>query len=459
MDLTIPHDFEPRSYQVAAFNALSDGFRRSVCVWHRRSGKDKTFLNIMIKEMLKRVGNYYYYFPTGKQGRKIIWDGKDKAGLPFLGHFPKEIIKRKVDQEMKITLVNDSIFQVLGTNDPDSIVGPNPVGCVFSEYSLQKPEAWNFVRPILRENDGWALFNFTPRGLNHAHNLYQMALRNDKWFCQLLTVEDTKRPDGNRLITEQDLEEERAEGMPEWMIRQEYFCDFVAAQENLLISPTLVQNAAGKILPEEQYSYAPRIMGVDLARFGDDINVIVRRQGLMSWIDRKVRDLDPVTGGMDMVDHIIDAYHAFKPDATFIDEGYMPGVLDRLRQLGYNVTGVKFGGISSDQAYFNKSAEMAGLVKQWLIDGGCIPDDPELMAEASNVFYFYNRSSGKIQLVSKDDLKDKMGIPSPNCFDALKLTFAQRVHKVDEMTETVQRMRAQGSTTPTVRQLLRRKAA
>ena len=69
--------------------------------------------------------------------------------------------------EMKIKLKNGSLFQVVGTDNIDSVVGTNPIVCVFSEYSLQDKRAWEFIRPILRENDGIAIFIYTPRGKTH----------------------------------------------------------------------------------------------------------------------------------------------------------------------------------------------------------------------------------------------------------------------------------------------------
>ena len=92
---------------------------------------------------------------------------------------------------MKIRLKNGSVLQIMGT-DQIINVGINPVGCVFSEFSLQDPKTWAFTRPILRENGGWAIFNFTPRGKNHAYELYLMAKNNPDWFCQKLTIDDTK---------------------------------------------------------------------------------------------------------------------------------------------------------------------------------------------------------------------------------------------------------------------------
>jgi phage terminase large subunit len=95
-----------------------------------------------------------------------------------------------------------------------------------TKFSLQDPQTWAYTRPILRENGGWAVFNFTPRGKNHAHELYLMAKNTPEWFCQKLTVEQTFKEDGKRIISEEDLDKERAEEMSEHLIQQEYYCSF-----------------------------------------------------------------------------------------------------------------------------------------------------------------------------------------------------------------------------------------
>jgi hypothetical protein len=224
--MEIPHNYIPREYQAPLFSCLADGFKRGVAVWHRRAGKDKTALNLIIKEMHLRVGVYYYFFPTFTEGRRILWDGIGADGMPFLDHFPPEIIFEINKTEMKIKSKNGSLFQVIGTDGFDKVRGPNPVGCVFSEYSVQDPRAWDIVRPILAENDGWAIFLYTPRGRNHGWDLYNMAIANASWFCQLLTVEDTKRPDGSPVIRPDAIDEDRRSGMPEDMVLQEYYCSF-----------------------------------------------------------------------------------------------------------------------------------------------------------------------------------------------------------------------------------------
>ncbi|MCK5128088.1 MAG: hypothetical protein KAR42_17665, partial [candidate division Zixibacteria bacterium] len=95
---------------------------------------------------------------------------------------------------MKIELINGSIIRLCGSDNIDSIVGNNPIGIVFTEFSLHKPQAWEYMRPVLAENGGWALFNGTPRGLNHFYQLFEAAKRDPNWFTQLLTRNDTQVP-------------------------------------------------------------------------------------------------------------------------------------------------------------------------------------------------------------------------------------------------------------------------
>jgi hypothetical protein len=120
---------------------------------------------------------------------------------------------------MKIELINGSLFQVLGTDRMER-VGTNPVGAVFSEFSKQNPRWWDLVRPIMAENGGWAIFNWTPRGKNHAYRMDRMARDNVKWFYQMLTIDDT------RCISMDAIQADRDSGMSEEMVQQEYWCSY-----------------------------------------------------------------------------------------------------------------------------------------------------------------------------------------------------------------------------------------
>ena len=225
--MNVPYNYEPRPYQLPLLAAMDSGYKRAVQVWHRRSGKEKTDLaGLVAKKMLERVGAYYYVFPELAQGRKVIWDGADGDGFRFLDHFPKALLAGKPnDTEMKLRYKNDSLFQVIGSDHFDSGMGTNPVGMVFSEYSLQDPTCWGFFRPILAENGGWAVFNFTPRGENHAYQLYELAKADPiHWFTSLLIVDDTK------CIPLEVLKQERNEIVRlngnDALFLQEYHCNF-----------------------------------------------------------------------------------------------------------------------------------------------------------------------------------------------------------------------------------------
>lgn len=215
-------DYTPRWYQQRFESAMFSGCKRAILVWHRRCGKDIACLNFMINEMIKKVGVYYYIFPSQRQARKVIWDGIDESGKAFLSFFPKELIEGKPNNtEMKVKFKNGSLFQLVGSDHYDSLAGTNPCGVVLSEYSLQDPKGWELIlSPILLKNGGWAVFNGTPRGKNHQYELHTMANRNEDWFVQKLTIDDTN------LISQQQLDKERKEGRSEEILQQEYYCSY-----------------------------------------------------------------------------------------------------------------------------------------------------------------------------------------------------------------------------------------
>jgi phage terminase large subunit len=232
-DVLLPYNFKPRPYQLPILKALDSGATRAVAVWHRRSGKEKTFINFTAKKTVERVGTYFYLFPTYAQAKKAIWNGIDRDGFPFMGHFPDKWVKKKHEQDLKIECKNGSIFQLIGSDNIDSIMSTNPIGVVFAEYSLQDPRAWDYIRPILTENGGWAVFDFTPRGKNHGYLLYEMARKlqaegDKRWFAQKLTVDDTG------VLTEAQIEAERREGMDEELIQQEYYCSFQGVMQGAI---------------------------------------------------------------------------------------------------------------------------------------------------------------------------------------------------------------------------------
>lgn len=234
--MNIPFNYTPRTYQEPFWRYMLEGGRRAYLVWHRRGGKDKTIWNWLITSAtLMRPGQYYYFFPTYAQGKKILWDGQDYEGMPFLDHVPPSLILNRNETEMQVTVQHlgpkrgHSTIQIIGTDHIESIKGTNPVGAVFSEFAFQNPRAWDLVEPILLENKGWSVFVTTPYGDNHAAHLWRAVQGNPSWFTSLLTIRDTQRPDGSPVIAEAQIEELRRRGVDERLIQAEYYCSFEGA--------------------------------------------------------------------------------------------------------------------------------------------------------------------------------------------------------------------------------------
>lgn len=260
MEIQLPHNFVPRNYQLKLLEAMDDGIKRAVVVWCRRSGKDKTCFNFMVKKAFERVGTYYYFLPSYTQAKKVIWDNIDNDGFKMLDHIPKEIIKNTNATELKIELINGSIIQLISADEfKVSGVGSNPIGVVFSEFSITKPDSWDYVRPILASNKGWAIFNFTPRGRNHGWKILQQAKENN-WFNETLTVNDTHAIDAETLAQEK-------KEMPGDLFEQEYYCKFIDGAS--AVFKNIEQNLWHGVIDSNSISRKKFFLGVDLAKKQD----------------------------------------------------------------------------------------------------------------------------------------------------------------------------------------------
>lgn len=287
MKLYLPNRFVHRPYQGAPMRYLDAGGKRVVTVWHRRGGKDLTGMHQLCKMAHRRVASYWHVFPTMEMGRKALWTEFTKDGERIMEQvFPKAIRKSPAEWrpqgEMVVELRCGSIYRIQGSDKMD-VVGAGPAGVLFSEYSLAKPRTWDLVRPMLREKDGWAWFNFTPRGKNHAWALYEMARKNPDWFCDLKTLYDTRAYD-----PEQTIAEERASGMPEDLINQEYLCDFNAANVGSFWGAAVAQAALeGRLLAFDPSGTDSVFVVFDIGRTDDTV---------MWWFR-------PHATGLDVLDH------------------------------------------------------------------------------------------------------------------------------------------------------------
>lgn len=229
----LPRRWEPRDYQKPLWRHLEGGGKRADVVAHRRWGKDDVALNWAAACMTETPGAYWHLLPEASQGRKAIWDAVNPhTGLRRIDEaFPKSMRTRTRDAEMMIHVEAGSTWQVVGSDNFNSLMGSPPIGVVFSEWALAKPEAWSFIRPILAENGGWALFLWTPRGRGHATRAFEARQRDGEWFTLKSPATETD------VFSPEQLARERAEMIAELgseeegeaRFASEYLVDFDAA--------------------------------------------------------------------------------------------------------------------------------------------------------------------------------------------------------------------------------------
>lgn len=262
--LIYPANYQARDYQLGLWEARANpDINRYVMVWHRRAGKDITTFSFVVAEAIEHVGYYLYFLPKKTQARKVIWNAQDKYGVRFLDRIPPGIEKRRKEDEMLIEFQNGSIIQLTGSDDFNSVMGTNPRGIVFSEWSISNPVAWDYMRPIVVENGGWALFNYTPRGRNHGYFTYKMALEQARrehpsWFVSRLTIDDTG------VVTPEQVEQEISEGMAEERAKQEFYCSFDGANAGAIWGADM-----SKAYSEKRVGHFPPEPGLPVYTFWD----------------------------------------------------------------------------------------------------------------------------------------------------------------------------------------------
>lgn len=244
-DITIPYNFVARDYQTPFLHEVEKAIngqssvRNFVQVWHRRSGKDKTNIaDVVPRRLIHSPCLVKYVYPTLVMGRDNLWEGIGSDGFKYRDHIPKEI-RGGVENNTRMTIPvrnntsTSSVFQIDGSDNPDKLRGGNPKMYIFSEWSEQNPYAFDVVEPILQENDGIAIFNYTPKGDNHAKGLLDFARKHPtEWYAEVLTALDTGIFDERKLedirlrIIDRFTSRGRSESEANAYFEQEYLCSF-----------------------------------------------------------------------------------------------------------------------------------------------------------------------------------------------------------------------------------------
>lgn len=218
-----------RIYQLLVQKVLFGGISKRILLsWPRRAGKEVVTWNIIVQAAITAPGMYIMTYPTNVRARKILWQGAaliKGESVRFLDMIPKELLSRKPnDAEMTVEMVNGSLIWIVGCDiDPGKLRGTNPRGIVFSELAFSDPRVLYTMMPVLRQNGGWLIGQSTYDGMNHFWHMLKNNKDDPNWFCREESILTLLDENGKPYITEEDVNEDRAAGMPEYLIQQEYY--------------------------------------------------------------------------------------------------------------------------------------------------------------------------------------------------------------------------------------------
>lgn len=207
------------------------------------------------------------------------------------------------------------------------------------------------------------------------------------------------------------------------MVRIRIMGIFPRAANTQFIGTDLVEAAEIMQYSDREVYNFPTVIGVDVARFGDDETVFVVRRGpKIMDIQRHVKK-----DSQEIAALLYEYNQVWKADSIYIDAiGLGAGVFDRCKVLKMPVTEVIVSHKSTrPMEYFNLRSQLWGELKIWLENGGSIPSLPDLKSQLVGMTYGYNAKM-QVQMTSKKDLKSQ-GIQSPDIADALAFSLADKV--------------------------------
>lgn len=384
--------------------------KRNILVVHRQAGKSiAALMELLDCALTKPNQRLAYLAPWLKQARKVLWE---KAGLKTLSlKIPGTTAS---ESDMMIRFPNGSSIAVFGADNPDGIRGLGFHGVVLDEYADMKAEVLGqVIMPTLLAADGWLMIIGTPKGIDPLSEMYRKFEKDEDWYARKLAWFDTG------VYTPEQIAQQKKMMVIPGQFELELECNFDVQMPDSLISGETVDAAMSRRLPASIYLNDAKILGVDVARYGDDSTVIVCRQGFYLHPPVILHGKDT----QQIAQEVIKEYLAREADAIFLDYsgGLGAGVQDQLKQLGYDSTAVHFNGSPRDAQYKNCRAEMWSEMAKWLKEAE-IPYIDGLKAQLTGPKYFYSDNGHQLQIESKEDMKAR-GMPSPDEGDAIGLTF------------------------------------
>lgn len=254
--------------------------------------------------------------------------------------------------------------------------------------------------------------------------LYHAAVTaRDLWRVVEITGDPDNPNRSPRIPIEYAREQIKQYGRNNPFVKVVIFGEFPDADFNALIGPEEVREAMRRFYRDYEIGEVAKVLGVDVARQGDDSSIVFPRRGIQAFTPKRFRNLTS-TEGASVTAGI---WNSFGADACFVDDtgGFGSGWLDQLRQLGHQPIGIHFSGRPHDPArFYNKRAEMYFDAVEWIKRGGALPEDDELLKALTQTNYTFQGE--RLILEPKEDVKAKIGC-SPDVADAFCLSFAEPV--------------------------------
>lgn len=411
--------FRPHSGHAKLFASTS---RFTIVVAHRRFGKTIGAIALLVHCAMaapaagegRPAAQFAYIAPYLKQARRIAWR--------YLKQFSTVLDNVRVLEGENIIRFghNGAEIHLYGADNADAMRGMYFMGVVADELADWGADVLPLVvMPTLADHQGWLLIIGTPKGENLLAELWRDWQKRDDAACLMF------RADESGVLPADELELQRSI-LTDRQFRQEFLCDFDASAEDILLTIDHVVKAQARlVLNEEQTRGLVRIIGVDVARYGDDRSCIARRIGPWWQPPIVLEDID----NMALAARVAAEAAKFKADAIFVDAGRGEGVIDRLRMLGHQAIEVNFGGRPDDPTYANKRAEMWDLMAQHVEAEAILPkgeDGEALLRDLVAPTYKFRNGDGRFALEGKEDMKKRVG-RSPDVGDAYAVTYAAPV--------------------------------
>lgn len=430
-NVSINYQFEPRQWQQ---KCIDNQKRFTVLAVHRRAGKTTFAVNELVIKALQVKGDYAYICPQLKQAKKVAWKPLKEA----VSQLQKAETELNKERHEKVSLVdiresdttikfwNGSEIYLLGSDNPDAIRGTKLAGIVLDEVAQMPKELWTeIVYPALMDSHGWALFIGTPKGINLFSELFargQDSLFANEWISQKFTCYETDA------LSKDEIEIYK-KSVPDEVFKREMLCDFSASAVDQLISYDEVLKASERTLPIYANNDCDYVMGVDVARFGNDRSVITIRQGQMIF--------DPIclqgASTVELAETVKRMATERNITQIYVDgTGVGGGVVDILNAQGIFVNDINFGHKSLDKQYKNKRTEMWCRMADWIRRGGCLPKRADLLSEIATPYFYYSDDNQKF-LETKKQIRDRLG-KSPDLADSLALTFAEDLPQTEKIS-------------------------